>query len=153
MVFLHVLRAQEHVWSHARARAWPCAWPRVMRKARSSSLRELQLNRKAYIKRAWLLQRFCNFCLITPKNLWICLISTKNLYPKHRFFALFRQPFRDVTFESEVSFMSTLMEPDFLDMSEWFAGKAHHVWAICRFFSPSLSCFTQTWWTFQADYT
>jgi len=59
VVLLHVLRVQEHVWSHARARAWPCAWPCVMRKARSSSLRELQLNRKAYIKRAWLLQRFC----------------------------------------------------------------------------------------------
>ena len=56
-----------------------------------------------------------------------CLISAKNLYPKHRFFALFRRTFRDVTFESEVSFMSTLMEPDFLAMSERFAGKVHEV--------------------------
>ena len=55
------------------------------------------------------------------------LISAKNLYPKHRFFALFRRAFRDVTFESEVSFTSTLMEPDFLAKSERFAGKARHV--------------------------
>ena len=31
------------------------------------------------------------------KNLWICLILSKNRCLKHRFFALFRQSFRDVT--------------------------------------------------------
>ena len=48
-------------------------------------------------------------------------------YTTFRDTTLFRQTFRDVTFESEVSFMSTLMEPDFLAMSERFAGKVHQV--------------------------
>ena len=84
--------------------------------------------------------------LKTSKNLWICLISSKNLCSKHRFFALFRRTLKCAR-------DCPSMEPDFLAESELFAGKVHRVWAICRFFSPSLSCFTQTWCTFQAGQT
>ena len=103
--------------------------------------------------RAWFLKRICNFCLNASKNLWICLISSKNLCPKYRIFALFR-----LAFQAHFS-GGTLKrardcpskEPDFLAMTERFAGKVHQVWAICRFFSSCLSKFTQTWCSFQAQ--
>ena len=84
------------------------------------------------------------------KKLWICLISSKNLYLKYRFFLLFRRvsnklqlglkthrrlPSWSLIFSSSLSNL-----PEKHVMSEWF----------CRFFSPSLSKFTQTSCTFQA---
>ena len=44
--------------------------------------------------RAWFPQRFCKFCLKASKIRWICLISSKNLCPKYRIFALFRLAFQ-----------------------------------------------------------
>ena len=125
--------------------AWCGTWREVRLFEKSNRSVRLGLSAPDFYKEsvtfAWKHQRIGGFCLI----------SSKNLSPKHRFFALFRRAFRDVTFESEVSFTSTLMEPDFLAKSERFAGKARHVWAICRFFSPCLGKFTQTWCSFQAQ--
>jgi len=50
------------------------------------------------------LQGLDQACLISAKNLWICLILLKNLCLKYRFFALFRRAFRDVTFGSRIGF-------------------------------------------------
>ena len=131
-----------------------CTW-RVARGslhvARRSSLREKQPTCKAWAKRAWFLQRICNFCLKASKNLWICLVLLKNRWLKYRFFALFRRAFRDVTFGSSVASWalssSLIFSPSLNDLpekctkSEWF----------CRFFSPYLSKFTQIWCAFQAS--
>ena len=40
---------------------------------------------------AWKMKRFGRFCLNLVKNLWICLILSKILWPFYRFFDLFRQ--------------------------------------------------------------
>ena len=57
------------------------------------------------------------------KNLWICLILSKNLWPKYRFFALFRQTLKRFS----TGFIGAHTEPDFVAMSERFAGKVHYV--------------------------
>ena len=84
------------------------------------------------------------------KKLWICLISSKNLCLKHRFFVLFRRvsnklqlglkTYRGLPSGSLIFSSSLSNLPEKHVMSEWF----------CRFFSPSLSKFTQTSCAFQA---
>ena len=64
------------------------------------------------------------------KNLWICLILQKNRWLKYRFFAHFRQSFRDVTLNPgwwRMVITDTFMEPDFLAESEQFAGILYEV--------------------------
>ena len=100
---------------------------------------------------AWLRTTLC-MCLISLKILWTLPKNIKESVE----FAWFS---KRVCVRSTDSFhflgekieeAHSNKEPDFLAMSEQFAGKVHHVWAICRFFSPCLSAFTQTWHTFQA---
>ena len=84
------------------------------------------------------------------KKLWICLISSKNLYLKYRFFLLFRRvsnklqlglkTHRELPPGSLIVSSSLSNLPEKFTMSEWF----------CRFFSLRLSKFTQTSCTFQA---
>ena len=84
------------------------------------------------------------------KKLWICLISSKNLYLKYRFFLLFRRvsnkPQLGLKMHRELPSGSLIFSPSLSNlpekctMSEWF----------CRFFSLRLSKFTQTSCAFQA---
>ena len=81
---------------------------------------------------------FENSSLNTLKNLWICLILLKNRCLKYRFFALFRQAFRDVPFGSSVVSWalssSLIFSPSLNDLpekcteSELFAGFSRHIW-------------------------
>ncbi len=91
-----------------------------------------------------------NSSLKTQKKLWICLILSKNLCLKYRFFVLFRRALNKLQLglktyrglpSGSLIFSSSLSNlPEKHVMSEWF----------CRFFSMSLSKFTQTSCTFQA---
>ena len=91
---------------------------------------------------AWKYQRICGFA-------WFCKriggSNTDSLHFSGGLLSIPKAYFMSI-------FTNTFMEPDFLVESEQFAGILHEVWAICRFFSSSLSKFTQTWRTFQARF-